>query len=544
MNNRPFVHQNLQNKELTKYIYYDPKPNLPSKWRVSSITDSLEKLGVIAGLDHEELVDGCGVFGPDKEWVASKLEEAAKEITPHNDTLNSNEIVEEEGAKVLIHSMGVYNDEKGKLRFNKDKFTVFLLDRINIISCTENPEELLLYNRKNGVYEVGNDGSLRRIILTYFFFAGFGKDIWSTGFEKDIIDRIKRLVSQKNYLEFNRRYFAFANLTLDTSNGEFVDHSPDHLLTIGNKDLMVNTEAKCPTFMNVLSQVMDEETQCFLAEYFAYSLMLNEFRGECFTIFYGTGSNAKSTISDQLANVIGIKNVSNVTMDSLSDSFGLQPLLGSAVNIAYENDGIIKSTSALKAISTGDAQSVNRKNLLEISTVITAKLLFLMNAEPIWTDASIGLERRTMVIPFTKQFLGDDQDNSLGNKLKQESAGVLNWIVEKGMKPLIARGISFKPSRTMIDFKKTLFAKLHPVESFVNTVTSPSEGSQVLSNEVVEIYRSWCMAQQIEPGSTSKSNIFWPIFESAYKDQYGRPVDRHKTRGRSTVFNISVQDNG
>src|SRR5699024_12409680 len=100
-----------------------------------------------------------------------------------------------------------------------------------------------------------------------------------------------------------------------------------------------------------------------------------------------------------------------------NSDFGLQPLVGKKVNLATESDVDAFKTGKLKALTAGEDISINRKNKMEITTKLPAKLGFLVNEWPFLTDDSFGFERRLFILPFDKTFLPHEQDKDLPKKL-------------------------------------------------------------------------------------------------------------------------------
>jgi putative DNA primase/helicase len=118
-----------------------------------------------------------------------------------------------------------------------------------------------------------------------------------------------------------------------------------------------------------------------------------------------------------------------VPLSNFNSEFGLEPLIGMKLNLATESDADAFKTGKLKALTAGEAISVNRKNKTEITMILPTKFVFLVNELPILSDSSLGFERRLIILPFNQTFTPDEQDKDLSKKLTAELQGILNWTI-------------------------------------------------------------------------------------------------------------------
>ncbi|WP_249712845.1 DUF5906 domain-containing protein, partial [Bacillus cereus] len=80
-------------------------------------------------------------------------------------------------------------------------------------------------------------------------------------------------------------------------------------------------------------------------------------------IFTGSGANGKSVSEKILTRLYGEFNVSSTPLNEMEGAFGIQDLDGKLVNMASENESILKvNTQRLKAITSGDSTLINKKH--------------------------------------------------------------------------------------------------------------------------------------------------------------------------------------
>jgi P4 family phage/plasmid primase-like protien len=191
-------------------------------------------------------------------------------------------------------------------------------------------------------------------------------------------------------------------------------------------------EARCPRWLQFWEEARDGRSVEIIKT-------AQEFSGYCLTrdnshqkalIAVGPGQDGKSTWLNTLEALLGEANVSNVAFPDLNDQFIRMQLHNKLLNWAGETEAEKALVSGwFKQIVGGDTIQASYKGQDPVSFKPFCKLIFLMNDYPRVRDVSFGFYRKLLVLPFRKQFLGEDRDKHLFEKLKAELDGILNWAL-------------------------------------------------------------------------------------------------------------------
>lgn len=432
-----------------------------------------------------------------------------------------------------------YLNENGQIRFNKKSFAEYILKVFDLVINKKDPNTLLVYNKYKGFWEEAALPVNRLIIETAHFVGGDMQDSWNSYLEKTVTDILLRKTKLVKPQKFNLGYFPLENKTLDPKTGGMIEHSPKHLSTFGSS-VTYDPSSKCPIFIQFLSEIFNDETTIlFVQEWFGYVLS-GAHKSNALLIGTGKGANGKSTLFDVLAQLAGIENVSSAPLSNFNSDFGLEPLIGMKLNLATEADTDAFKTGKLKALTAGEAISVNRKNKQEVTLVLPTKLAFLMNELPLLTDTSFGFERRLIILPFEKTFSPQEQDKNLPKKLKDELSGILNWSLE-GLERLMQNDFQFTISTVMKESKTAYFGVGDPVRRFVEDCVIQKPSNTLESKEVFHAYCIWMKQKNLPFKGTDSAQLFWRKFKQATDSQLIE-FRKSKSNGKTLVRDIFIKN--
>lgn len=434
--------------------------------------------------------------------------------------------------------IGYKESETGRISFNHKDFAETVMKFYSLAVDRKDPETLLVYNNEKGYWEDARQ-PLHRLIIEMAHASGANvEDSWNVYIEKTILDILKRKVSFIESENFNRGYFPLGNTSLNSTTGELVSHSPEHLATFGSS-VAYQSDAKCPVFKQFLEELFeDKETIYFVQEWFGYVLS-NSHKANAFLIGVGAGSNGKSTLLDILAQLLGIQNVASAPLSNFNSEFGLEPLIGKKLNLSTESDVDAFKTGKLKALTAGEDISVNRKNKQEITIKLPTKLVFLMNELPLLKDDSFGYERRLIILPFHKTFLTHEQDKALPKKLTCELEGILVWSLE-GLRRLLENNYNFTISKPMQEEKDKYFGVGNPILKFIDACIIAKPSHKMESKELINAYKIWMTSQQFPFKGTDVPQKFWKFFKEAMDIELIE-YTRGKSSGKTIVRDIALK---
>ena len=194
-------------------------------------------------------------------------------------------------------------------------------------------------------------------------------------------------------------------------------------------------KATAPIFEAYLNRVLpDKESQRILAEYLGFVFIKhgsNALKEEKALILYGSGANGKSVFFEVVTAMFGRENVSNFSLQSLTEEKGFYraKISNKLVNYASEINGRLEA-SLFKAMVSGEPVEACLKYGQPFTMTDYAKFIFNCNELPKDVEHTNAYFRRFLIIPFNVTIPTDEQDKSLHSKIiGNELSGVFNWVL-------------------------------------------------------------------------------------------------------------------
>lgn len=308
------------------------------------------------------------------------------------------------------------------------------------------------------------------------------------------------------------------------------EHDSDYFTTV-RLPYPYDPEAACPNWLAFLAQTLRDEEYIRLVQQFAGYLLMPTLKYRKFLLGLGEGATGKGTLVSTLCAMVGEENVSGVPLHQFGQRFGLTPTLGKALNWCDETVHFIdpNTEETLKAFVAGTSMTFDRKNRDAIFASPTAKVIITSNSEPRWNDRSMGTWDRVLLVPFEHRVEEDDRIPDLGDKLKQELPGILNWAIV-GMDDLEHNGGFVRPGRND-ELLAQYRCDCDPARAFLldNYTFSPNAAGCLPKQSVYKSYRDFCERTGCKPlyeGNFSK--VVFQVFPQC------RPA-RKRLGGRDRV---------
>ncbi len=255
-----------------------------------------------------------------------------------------------------------------------------------------------------------------------------------------MIQSAKSLCRTFKYSDFDGDPWLFnaANYTIDLRTGAPRKHQRADFLT-KISPVEYDPNAKCSRWNQFLNEIMPGHEECcvpFLQRAVGYTLTgrINE---ECFFVCWGPrGRNGKSKFIETFRHVLGDYGrvasfdtfVARKGDEKLNDIAGFR---GARLIVASESEHCKRLAEAKIKRMTGDeAVTGEFKYQEQFSYVPSYKIWLVTNAKPKVVGTDDAIWDRTHLIPFNRYFSEKERDLKLGEKLKAEASGVLNWIIE------------------------------------------------------------------------------------------------------------------
>lgn len=260
-----------------------------------------------------------------------------------------------------------------------------------------------------------------------------------------------------SYIEcFDREPFLLnvQNGTVDLESGRLIEHKREHFST-HIAPVFYDEAATCPTWESFLEVVFsrepenpgaegDEDLIAFIQRLLGYCLT-GDVSEHILPIFWGGGANGKSTLLNVMADILGSGYAAKAPQGMLMKKHGEQHpteltiLQGARFVYASETSRSGRlSEELVKDLTSGEKITARRMRMDFYSFDPTHKLILCTNHQPRIGETDEGIWRRVRMVPFNARFWNPDtdvgpehlrQDKTLGDRLKYERSGILNWLV-------------------------------------------------------------------------------------------------------------------
>ncbi|APZ96576.1 hypothetical protein Fuma_06246 [Fuerstiella marisgermanici] len=322
---------------------------------------------------------------------------------------------------------------------------------------------------------------------------------------RNVVAAIRRKCYQSNEISYNTwssgvdRGFRIAvddGSLLDPARGTIEAPSHDWFSrTI--LPIAYDKNAKCELWEKVLLQNLEGDMDRYkLLQEFAGYCLWSELTFQKFLILLGEGANGKSVFLAGLSALLGLDNISNCNLESLtSNRFATVTTLGCLANLSAEISNVDRaSEGVLKQLSSGDIMPFEQKHKPIVYAKPTAKLIFSCNDMPRFTDKSFGLYRRMIVVPFNREVPEHERIHDLDkpHRWKDELPGMLNWAIEGLQRLLEQKQFTYSEvcQAALTDYK----FESNPAAAFLEERVTPDgrPNVRILKQELYNAYSNWC----------------------------------------------------
>lgn len=295
--------------------------------------------------------------------------------------------------------------------------------------------------------------------------------------------------------------FGVANGIVDLRTGKFRAGTQTDRITKFSP-VSFDPSAKCPRWEQFVSEIFggDEKTTGYVQQAIGYTLT-GSVREQCLFACWGSGGNGKSTLLGIIYFILG-DYACDLMFSSLEEKEhrigdGVK-LMGARFAKAIEVRENAKLDEArVKSLTGGDTVTVRPLHRHEISFLPTHKLWLSFNFKPKIRDDSDAMWRRMRLIPFTRKFAGQSQDLDLEPKLRAESAGILNWIIDGCLSWQKAGCLKTPPA---IEQATSAYEdESDHLAEFLEECCVRDPQFEVRKRELRQCYENWCAVHRERP---------------------------------------------
>lgn len=269
---------------------------------------------------------------------------------------------------------------------------------------------------------------------------------FSSGKIASVVETLKLIIPQQDAPA--RRLIGFRNGVLDTATGTFSPHHKSHWLrTLCDVDFTPPVEGEtlethAPDFWRWLDRAAGgrpEKRDVILAALFM--VLANRYDWQLFLEVTGPGGSGKSILAEIATMLAGEDNATSATIETLESPRERAALIGFSLIRLPDQEKWSGDGAGLKAITGGDAVSVDPKYKDAYSTHIPAVILAVNNNPMRFTDRSGGVSRRRVILHFPEQIAPEERDPQLRDKIARELAVIVRQLMQKFSDPMTARAL-------------------------------------------------------------------------------------------------------
>jgi len=473
-----------------------------SKKNVFDIENALQQLAnTIKKIDFEILAF------PDIENIKKELKDLECFIYNEDGSYNKENPKELERYKVLTKKLNSY-------KLNKTHFLVICVEQIQKIAIAKNWGLC----KKNGFIYLYNGFYWHEIDKEPFQYF-LGNVAINMGVEKfkgkihTFKDELYKQFLSDSYLPTPQQNKD--KVLINLQNGTFeISENKRELRPFERNDFLTHQlnfeyepDATAPLFQKYLDEVLpDTDKQKVLAEYCGYIFIKKGVLSlEKMLVLYGTGANGKSVFFEILNALLGSQNVSNYSLQSLTNENGyFRAKIGNKlVNYASEMNGKLE-TDVFKQMASGEPVEARLPYCEPFNISDYAKLIFNCNELPKDVEHTNAYFRRFLIIGFDVTIPENKQDKELSKKIiNSELSGVFNWILQ-GLKRLLeqkkfSKCIAIENART--NYEK----QSDSVKMFIDENEYKTSTNYTLISYLYNEYKAFCIEDGFRP--VNKSNF-------------------------------------
>lgn len=218
--------------------------------------------------------------------------------------------------------------------------------------------------------------------------------------------------------------------------------------------------AKTILFDVFLNRVLtDEADRMILAEFTGYVFIRNStLKLEKSLILYGNGANGKSTFFEILHALLGRENVSNYSLQSLTNESGYQRAQIQNKLLNYASDISSKMDSAIfKLLTSGEPVEARLPYGNPLIMENYARLIFNANELPRDVEQNTAFFRRFLILCFDQTIPEAERDPEMAKRIiATELPAIFNWVIQGMQRLIFQKGFTYsaKAEKAIEEYRK------------------------------------------------------------------------------------------
>jgi putative DNA primase/helicase len=332
-------------------------------------------------------------------------------------------------------------DSKPPVMFNQMKTNQRAVMLKNTLRVVAMGTDGLVYRYHDGIWSEVDKDELYKTTIALF-------DEHETSYSKKAIDSVidTMKITIKTMREPRKGVVCFANGVYDIQRKQFEEHSKDNWLTASNGVTYREVDTSkppyelAPSFYRWLNHASEgSETKRVAIMAGLYMVLANRYDWQLFLEITGKGGTGKSVFMNIARMLVGSDYETACDMYSLDKERSRSILVNKQLITLPDQPKYIGGGSGIKAITGGDAVSIDPKYRDPFSTVIRAVVIATNNVPMYFTERNGGIARRRVIIGFNNVVPDSDKDPQLIDKIQSELPEVINYLISRFSTPELAK---------------------------------------------------------------------------------------------------------
>lgn len=334
--------------------------------------------------------------------------------------------------------------------------------------------------------------------------------------------------------------FGTANGVIDLTTGEFREGTPQDKISMFS-EINYDPKAKAPRWEQFIKEIFpnNQEVQDFVQRAVGYTL--TGFTTEqCLFLLIGNGANGKTVFLDTLRPIFGLYyyNTPFTTFERMNgqaqQTNDIAAMAGKRIVVSSEtNEGATFNEARVKSLTGGETVTARYLHQEYFQYQPVLKIWLAVNHAPRVRDDSDGFWRRVRRIDFKEKFDAERADKSLGEKLKLEASGILNWAIEGCRK---WQQIGLNPPQIIINSTNQYREDSDPLSDFMLEAADINPNNKVLCDAFYRAYSAWCKMRDLK--------TFERLGSERFVSRVAREYPKEIVDGRRYFMGITLSARG
>jgi len=363
-------------------------------------------------------------------------------------------------------------------------------------------------------------------------------------------------VDFEEYRKENRqsKLIPFKNGVLDLNTKELLNHNQNYYFT---HNLNINFDPSAvldQSMINFLCSISNNNPIVLkVLRSFIQCLLLRDNRFQVALYLHGPGGTGKSTFERLLMSLVGSSNSTVLDLESLNRTFTTSKLVDKSLVLFSDVQGYTGEPSKLRLLISGD--SINAERKFKDSFDFQPDALVILSSNLMWApkDASTGLQRRVIYLPFTtvpdkidrNLFNFNTTTNTYSGTLSNSLPGLVNWVLDNSESNLNLLNNAYETNKLI---SPNAIRDANPLVDWIKTYISYEENNSVpigrkTSDPKTHLYPHYLMFCK----SYGFIPLPFPSFSSVLLQQItlliSDNVNKKRISGGYVILNIKLNEN-